>query len=172
LRAIETFGALLPRYLAYQRTRRRPTSYTLQERHLLRYARELHPRPLAAIDRRSIAKLVSALTEGIGPATAKGTRDSLNQYFTWLQREGVLDSNPVTFTNIPTTNGARTRLLGDEELRKIWAALGTITPMSSSCLSSLALVGSRSATCHGTRWIWRRRRSDCRQSAARISGRT
>jgi integrase len=123
-RATETFGALLPRYLAYQRGRRRPRSYRHQEGHLVRYARELHPHPLTAIDRRAIAKLISALTEENGPATAKCVRASLAQYFTWLQREGLLDgTNPVAHTNTPVTNAARSRLISDEELRKIWGAL-------------------------------------------------
>jgi len=141
LRAVETFGALLPRYLAYQRARRRPRSYTQLERHLVKYARELHPRPLAAIDRRTIAKLISELTEGSGAATAKVTRDSLSQYFTWLQREGVLEANPVTFTNVPTMNGARARLLSDEELRKIWSALGDGD--YSDVVKLLVLTGAR-----------------------------
>jgi len=141
LRAVETFGALLPRYLAYQRARRRPRSYTQLERHLVKYARELHPRPLAAIDRRTIAKLISELTEESGAATAKVTRDSLSQYFTWLQREGVLEANPVTFTNVPTMNGARARLLSDEELRKIWSALGDGD--YSDVVKLLVLTGAR-----------------------------
>jgi integrase len=150
MRAGETFGALLQRYLAYQRTRWRPRTYTLHERHLLKYARELHPRPLASIDRRTIAKLISELAEQIGGATAKFVRASLAQYFTWLVREGVLEANPVALTNIPTTNAARSRLINDEELRKIWSALGDDD--YSSIVKLLVLTGARRDEIGGLSW--------------------
>src|SRR5215813_3149770 len=40
-RAIETFGALLPRYLDFKRSELRPRSYRETERHLRQYARPL-----------------------------------------------------------------------------------------------------------------------------------
>ena len=124
VRAAETFGALLPRYLKHKSGKVRAVSLKEVERHLGKHAKSLHPRPITAIDRRTVASLISALAEKNGPTAAKCVRASLAAYFTWLTREGLLDANPVAFTNVPTTNAVRSRLLSDDELRAIWGALG------------------------------------------------
>ena len=124
VRAAETFGALLPRYLKHKSGKVRAVSLKEVERHLGKHAKPLHPRPITAIDRRTVASLISALAEKNGPTAAKCVRASLASYFTWLTREGLLDANPVAFTNVPTTNAVRSRLLSDDELREIWGALG------------------------------------------------
>jgi integrase len=124
VRAAETFAALLPRYLKHKSGKVRPVSLKEIERHLGKHAKPLHPRPITAIDRRTVASLISALTEKNGPTAAKCVRASLAAYFTWLTREGLLDANPVAFTNVPTTNAVRSRLLSDDELRVIWGVLG------------------------------------------------
>jgi integrase len=75
------------------------------------------------INRRAVAALLATLTAKNGPTAAKCARASLSGYFTWLAREGLIDTNPVSFTNKPQERGARTRVLSDSELREIWEAL-------------------------------------------------
>jgi integrase len=124
-RAGETFGALLPRYLAHKQVQLRPRSFKETERHLLKYARPLHPRPVAAIDRRAIDALVTAIAENHGLMAAHTARGSLSGYFMWLARAGLVDgANPVSLTNMVAQRKGRDRLLADDELREIWAALG------------------------------------------------
>jgi integrase len=67
--------------------------------------------------------LLATLTAKNGATAAKCARASLSGYFTWLAREGLIDTNPVSFTNKPQERGARTRVLSDGELREIWEAL-------------------------------------------------
>ena len=122
-RAIETFGALLPRYLAFKQSELRPRSYRETERHLRTYAKPLHHRPVGEINRRAVAALIATLTAKSGPTAAKCARASLSGYFTWLAGEGLVEVNPVGFTNKPQERGARTRVLSDSELREIWEAL-------------------------------------------------
>jgi integrase len=122
-RAIETFGALLPRYLDFKRFKLRPRSYRETERHLTSYAKPLHHRPVGEINRRAVAGLLATLAANSGPTAAKCARASLSGFFTWLAREGLTDTNPVSFTNKPQERGARTRVLSDGELREIWEAL-------------------------------------------------
>ena len=124
IRALVSFGALLARYLVGKRLTLRPRSYVEVERHLLVNAKPLHHRPVADIDRRTLAALLVALTDKHGPTAAKCVRTDLSAYFAWLAGEGLIDSNPVTFVNTPTTRGPRTRLLTADELREIWVALG------------------------------------------------
>jgi integrase len=122
-KATETFGAMLPRYLAKQRSERRPRSFQELERHLCKYAKPLHPRAVTSIDRRALSGLIANIAEKSGPAAAICAHGSLSGYFTWLAREGVIEQNPVAYTNKPEARPARDRLITDVELRTIWAAL-------------------------------------------------
>ncbi len=49
---------------------------------------------------------------------------SLSGYFTWLVGEGLLDQNPMLGVNKPRSGPARDRVLSEDELRTLWAALG------------------------------------------------
>ena len=124
-RADEAFGALLERYLPYKAAQVRPRSLKEIERHLCTYARVLHPRPVAAIDRRAIAALVSATAAKAGPATANCMLGSLSGYFNWLLREGLIEgANPASLVNKAPQGKGRDRLISDSELVEIWNALG------------------------------------------------
>jgi integrase len=122
-KATETFGAMLPRYLAKQRSERRPRSFQELERHLVKYAKSLHPRAVTSIDRRALSGLIANIAEKSGPTAAICAHGSLSGFFGWLAREGVIDQNPVAYTNKPEARPARDRLITDAELRTIWAAL-------------------------------------------------
>jgi integrase len=121
--AKETFGAALPRYLARQREEQRPRSFAETQRHLLRYAKPLHPRALTDIDRRTISSLISTITERNGPGAALNAHGSWSGFFSWLTREGLLDQNPMPYTNKPKPRPPRGRLISEDELRALWAAL-------------------------------------------------
>ena len=124
MRAGETFGAFLPRFLAHQRGRLKPRSYLETERHLVVQSRSLHAHTVERIDRRAIAALLANLAESSGPGAANRCRASLSAYFTWLAREGVVEANPVTFTNRAIEIGERKHVVPDNDLAKIWRALG------------------------------------------------
>jgi integrase len=124
-RAGETFGALLPRYLAHKAAQVRPRSLKEIERHLLKYARPLHARPVAAIDRRAVAALVATLADKSGPVAANNAHASLSGYFDWLLRAGLIDgANPVSLVNKPPQTKGRDRVISDGELCEIWSELG------------------------------------------------
>ena len=121
VRAAETFGALLPRFLERQRTRLKPRSYVETERHLQRHAKALHGSPIEAVARRTVAARLAEIEKHNGPAARNRVRASLSAYFTWAAKEGYVDNNPVAFTN-KAEEKARERVLSDEELRTIWLA--------------------------------------------------
>jgi integrase len=140
-RAAETFGALLPRFLERQRVRLKPRSYVEAERHLVVYAKALHGLPVESIVRRTIATRLAEIEKRSGPATRNRARASLSAYFTWLAREGYIDVNPVTYTNLAAETGARDRVPSDDELRTIWLALDD--DHYGAILKLLMLTGAR-----------------------------
>jgi integrase len=139
--AAETFGVLLPRYLARQRAKLKPRSYVETERHLLIKAKPLHPHPVKKIDRRAIATRLSAVAESSGPSAANQLRAALSAYFTWLAREGLIEVNVVANTNRAPQNGARSRVLCDAELHDIWHAVGD--DRYGAIVKLLTLTGAR-----------------------------
>jgi integrase len=145
-----TFGTLLPRFLARQRSRLKPRSYQETERHLVAHAKGLHGIGIEKIDRRTIAVRLAEIAEQNGPAAANRTRASLSAYFAWLLREGVLEANPVLNTNRAPEIGARERVLSDDELATIWRALGD--DQYSSIARLLVLLGARRDEIGGLRW--------------------
>jgi integrase len=123
-KAKETFGAILPRYLTVQQRERRPRSFKELQRHLCKYARPLHSRSIASIDRRAISSLVATISERNGPSAAINAHGSLSGYFSWLMREGLIEANPILFSNKPKAGPARDRVPTEVELRTLWNALG------------------------------------------------
>jgi integrase len=146
----ETFGALLPRYLAHQRARLKPRSFTEVARHLEVHAEPLHARPIEQIDRRLIAMRLAAITEKSGPSASNRVRVSLSAFFTWMLREGLLDANPVLNTNKAEEGSARDRVLSDAEMAAIWQVLGS--DQYSAIVKLLMLTGARRDEIASLRW--------------------
>jgi len=146
----ETFGAILPRFLARQRARLKPRSYEETERHLVTHARTLHTRGVENIDRRTVALLLSDIAEKSGPSAANRVRASLSAFCMWLVREGILQSNPVAFTNRAIEGGPRDRFLADDELVAIWRALDD--GQYGAIVKLLILSGARRDEIASLRW--------------------
>jgi integrase len=149
-RAAETLGPVLKPYLAHKKPALKGRSYEETERHLLTHARRLHGLQLNAIDRRTVAALLAELAANNGPNLANSVRASLSSFFSWAMREGLADSNPVIGTNKAVIKGARDRVLTDDELRLIWAALGDNN--YDDVVRLLALTGQRRDEIGGLRW--------------------
>jgi integrase len=150
VKAAETIGALLPRFLQRQRARLKPRSYQEVERHLLIHAKPLHGYPIESIVRRTIAIRLAEIEEASGPAAANRVRGSLSAFFAWAAREGYVDSNPVAFTNKAVENGARERVLSDDELVAIWRGAGD--GQYGAIVKVLMLTGARRDEVASLRW--------------------
>jgi len=152
--AVETIKAKLPLYLARQQDRvrdghLRQSSYIEIERHLLLRAKRLHAKPLADVTRRDVATVLSALSEKLSGATVNRVQTTLSGFFAWTIREGLIDSNPVEWTE-RREEGQRARLITDVELRDIWAALRD--DAYGDILRLLILTGARREEIGGLQW--------------------
>jgi integrase len=116
----ETFEAALRLYLPGKKLR--PRSRVEAERHLLKNAAALHRLPLAKTGKREIAGVLTAVTQNSGEVQANRTRGSLSAFFMWCCRRGLLETNPVAFTEVHKET-SRSRVLGDAELVQIWSHL-------------------------------------------------
>jgi hypothetical protein len=148
-RAAETVGAVLPLYLARQKERLRPRAYVEVERHLNTHGKRLHRQPLVGITRRDIAGVLTAIAASKSHATANRVRSSLSAFAGWCIREGLLDSNPVTWTE-RRPEISRSRLITPEELREIWASLRD--DAYGDIIRLLVLSGARREEIGALRW--------------------
>jgi integrase len=147
--AAETFGALLPQYLDRQKQDLRPRAYVEVDRHLTGHAKRLHALPLAAISRRDVAGVLSATAAQLSAASANRVRSSLSGFFSWAIREGLLESNPASWTE-RRDETPRVRQLSDDELCEIWAALRA--DAYGDIIKLLVLTGARREEIGALRW--------------------
>src|SRR6516165_10932653 len=149
-RAAETLGSVLRPYPLVKKSELKPRTYEEVERHLLQHSKRLHGLQLTAIDRRTVAALLTTLAANSGPNLANSVRASLSSFFGWAMREGLAEANPMIGTNKAAVNASRDRVLRDDELRLIWDALGN-DPYG-DIVRLLALTGQRRDEIGSLRW--------------------
>jgi hypothetical protein len=121
--AADTLGAVAAEYLADAANRLRPGSLREAKRHLLVNWQPLADVSIFALTRRQIATQLTEL-ERKGATTAVLARAQLSAMFNWAIRQGYeLSANPVQGTS-RQADRSRSRVLTDEELRKVWLACG------------------------------------------------
>ena len=147
-RTSETFGAAIGPYLAWQRGRVRASTLRHIERHLVVNLAPLHDLHIAKIERRAIAQQLARLSVN-SPVQANRTRSSLARFFRWAAGEGLVENNPVLFTN-RNAEKPRERALTDAELATVWNALPNDD--FGDILKLLILTGQREREISDLRW--------------------
>src|SRR5262249_29609679 len=147
-RATETFEPLATKYLAWRQAQKKPLkprSYEEVERHLMKHGKPLHGLGVAGITRSTIAAELAKIETDSGPVARNRVRTSWSKFFTWLLKEGHLGedgTNPVTHTN-KADEEDRERVLTNDELREIWAALSDKGDDFGDIVRLLLLTGQR-----------------------------
>src|SRR5262245_2745205 len=150
VRAAETLGAELARYLDRKRSGMKPRSFVEVHRHLMVHAKPLHRLGLAEINRRVIALRLGEIEAGSGPNARNKVRSSLSAFFAWAIREGLLDANPVAGTGKADEGPSRDRVLSGAELGAVLGALGD--DAFGDVVRLLVLTGQRRNEIGGLRW--------------------
>jgi integrase len=149
-RRAEGFGAELQRYLEHKRAAMKPRAFAEVERHLMTHAKPLHRSTLTEIDRRTIALQLAEIEMTSGPVARNRVRSSLSAFFAWSIREGLLEINPVAGTGKAYEGGSRDRILSEDEIAQIWAALQP--DQFGDIVRLLILSGQRRDEIGGLRW--------------------
>ena len=146
----EAFGAEIERYLLRKQSSLKPRSFIETTRHLRKYALPLHKLRLAQIDRRTIAVLLGQIETASGPIARNRLRSSLSAFYAWAIQEGLTETNPVTGTGMADEGGSRDRVLTQDELCKLWRALGD--DRFSDIVRILLLTGQRRNEIGALQW--------------------
>src|SRR6516162_3408861 len=137
----EGFATAVDRYLARKREVLKPTSFVATELYLRKAAAPLHGLRLSQIDRRKIAALLGEIEDASGATSRNRARSALSSLFNWCIQEGLTETNPVQGTGKADEGGSRERVLTQDELRKLWRALGD--DRFSDIVRLLLLTGQR-----------------------------
>ena len=122
VKSAETFGLLLPKFLARQEAEWKPRTHQEATYCLNAHTRPFHPLPVSAIDKRMVAARLEEIAAERGPGARNNTRSYLSAFFGWAVGESLCDENPVERTN-KVTIAPRQRKLADSETKVILLAL-------------------------------------------------
>ena len=148
-----TLRGIIEQYLDAKKSAVRPRTLVEVSRYLREHFKALHNSPIDGITRRDVAARLVAIKNQSGAATAGAARNALSAFFVWAMGEGLCESNPVTGTNRPETNGARSRVLSDAELARVWNACDGGSEHS-AVVKLLILTGCRRAEIGDLCWAW------------------
>jgi integrase len=148
-----TLRGIIEQYLDAKKSAVRPRTLVEVSRYLREHFKALHNSPIDGITRRDVAARLVAIKNQSGAATAGAARNALSAFFVWAMGEGLCESNPVIGTNRPETNGARSRVLSDAELARVWNACDDGSEHS-AVVKLLILTGCRRAEIGDLCWAW------------------
>jgi integrase len=148
-----TMRGIVEQYLAAKKSAVRPRTFVEISRYLTDHFKPLHNSPIDTVTRRDVAARLVAIKNKSGAATAGAARNALSAFFVWAMGEGLAEANPVIGTNRPETNGARKRVLTDDELVRVWNACDDGSEHS-AVVKLLALSGCRRSEIGDLCWSW------------------
>jgi Arm DNA-binding domain/Phage integrase family len=119
-------------------------------------ARDATPRwgklPIRDVTRPMVAELLDAIVDRGSPRQAGLVHAYLHRLFRWAIGRGYVEANPVADLDKPPTNGARERVLTDDELRLIWLAAERVGWPWAPIVQLLALTGQRKSEIAAATW--------------------
>ena len=128
-RRAETFAELADDYLVRYAKRRKRT-WRKDERAI---ERDLKPafghRKAKEIKRKDVARLLHSIVERGAPVQANRTLEILRKLYNWAIAEEIVEVNPCYMIEAPGEERQRERVLKDEEIRLVWAAIEPETPL-------------------------------------------
>ena len=145
-----TLAELVHRYVSHVRTRNR--SWAETERILLRYiVPRLGKLPLEDVRRGHIEPILDELAE-TAPSMANAAMRQVRRLFNWCVEKDLLPASPIAKVKLPAKERSRDRVLTDDEVRSIWAALDALPYPFGPCLKLTLLTGQRRTEVAGMRW--------------------
>jgi len=135
-------------YLAKKQTTIRASSFRITKLYLTgkQYFGPLHSQPLVKITQSMVA---TQLDQYSGPTFSR-LRAHLNAFYVWALSRGHCKINPVAAIENEEPTASRTRVLSDDELRKVWETAGDTT--LGKIIKLLLLTGCRRHEIGGLKW--------------------
>jgi integrase len=115
--------SVIDEYLTIKETEVRSSTFSEVRRYLTgAHFRPLHAMPVDTITRKDVAAQLLVIQRQRGRATSGLARAALSAFYAWVVAQGICESNPTIGTTKPKEAAPRSRVLSDDELRRIWLA--------------------------------------------------
>ena len=141
----DTVTAICERYLTLEGKKLRTVSQRISLLRRLVYAGPLGAMPIETVKRSDIVRLLDKIEAGAGPRMADVTLATLRRIFHWHETRTDDFRSPIIRgmgSRQNVVEHRRTRVLTDDEIRKLWTATADNTPFS-TLIRVLLLTGAR-----------------------------
>jgi integrase len=142
-KAAETFEAVAKRYMEHEGSKLR-TAHDLELKLKRAILPDLGPRPIAAIKRSEIVRLLDKIGKERGPVAADRTLALISRVMNWYAPRSDDFRSPIVrgMARTKSSERARKRILTDAELTVVWRVAGDSGPFG-SLVRFLLLTGAR-----------------------------
>ncbi|MCV2871592.1 integrase arm-type DNA-binding domain-containing protein [Defluviimonas sp. WL0050] len=111
------------------------------------FRREVIPqwgeRKIGEITKRDVIDVLDGVVDRGSPVSANRLRAHLNTLFNWAKGRDIVQANPLDGIKPPSPEKARTRVLGDDEIRLFWKACDKLGQPFGPLFKLLLLTGQR-----------------------------
>lgn len=146
-----TLAEVIPEFIElYAKPRNR--GWLTQERLLNRNWKPLFDKPIDAITRPDVVRVLDRIVGGSSPGVANNTLAVLKKLMNWCLDRGMIDINPISGLKPPRKPIARDRVLSDAELRHLWVATEAECYPFGPLVQILMLTGQRRGEVSEMRW--------------------
>ncbi len=142
-RSAPTFRELAAEYLE-RHAKPKKKSWRYDERMLERYLlRPWGRRKAAEIDRVNVMRLLDEIADRGAPYAANRVRALVSKVYAFGIVRGLVEANPARDVPQPAKPRSRQRVLTEEEIRGMWAALEDVTPLMAATFRLRLLTAQR-----------------------------
>jgi len=150
-READSVGRWVKAFLEYQRKRVRENTLSQCEHALRLVLAKWSGRVVHDIRRRDVIDLVEGAVGARGPIAANRVHAYTRRFFSWLCERDVIGASPCTGVKPPSKERSRDRVLGDSEIKQLWAACDAVGGPAGAAIKLLCLTGARLAEVTGMR---------------------
>ncbi|MCW2244758.1 integrase [Azospirillum fermentarium] len=104
------------------------------------------------VTRRDVNLLLDEVVDGGAPVVANRLLAAVRKMFNWAASKDYVAANPCAGIMPPSAEDSRDRVLGDDELRRVWEAASALGELFGPLVRLLILTGQRRDEVAGMRW--------------------
>ena len=119
---------------------------------LKQFAEAWKGRPLAAVGKADIHRVLDGIVARGAPVGANRAFAQLRKMFRWVVSRGLLDRSPCDGIDPPSAEKSRDRVLDTEELHLVWRAADDLGFPFGPIVKLLVLTGQRRSEVGGMEW--------------------
>ncbi len=147
-----SFDALVKAWAKARATDRRPSYLDEAVKCCNRNLAAWKDRPATSISVREAVALLDEIKAEKGTVTANRTLAYARAAYSWALKRQMIDKNPFMGIERPGRETTRERVLSAAELRAIWAACQTLSPLMRAYVCTLMLTLQRREEVAGMQW--------------------